>query len=177
VFLDIRMPGMDGMETLARLQAELASRERDASGLPPGPGAGASSRVRRPKIAAVSASVLRQERVRCLSAGFDAFLGKPFLVSELAGLLERLLEVSWDAASAGSAEGGAVCVSTELFERLKASARGYRVTELKQGLLELEQSGPAGASLAARLRRLAQYSRMTEAVALIEEAQVSATRR
>jgi hypothetical protein len=86
-------------------------------------------------------------------------------------LLERLLEVRWAAAEADVTEPGALAVPPELLERLKSCARGYRVTELKQGLLELEQLGPAGVALATRLRRLAQFSRMTEAIALIAEAQ------
>jgi hypothetical protein len=86
-------------------------------------------------------------------------------------LLERLLCVRWEVAEATAAASEPPHVPPDLLERLKSSARGYRVTELKQGLLELERLGPAGASLAARLRRLAQSSRMTEAVALIEEVQ------
>jgi len=152
VFLDIRMPGMDGMETLGRLKT-----------------ASAQPRPISMRFVAVSASVLGHERDRCLTSGFDAFLGKPFLVSELVALLDRLLDVTWAATESAVAEPGALTVPPELLGRLKSCARGYRVTELKQGLTELEQLGPAGAALATRLRRLAQFSRMTEAIALIEE--------
>ena len=126
---------------------------------------------RRPRFVAVSASVLGHERTRCLSAGFDAFLGKPFLVAELEELTERLLRVRWDITTPAGGASEPVRVPLELFERLKSSAAGYRVTEFKQNLLELEKLGPATAALATRLRRLAQFSRMTEAVALIEQVQ------
>ena len=92
-------------------------------------------------------------------------------MSELAALLERLLDVTWAAAELVVAEPGALTAPDGLLERLKASARGYRVTELKQALTELEQLGPADAALARRLRPLAQFSRMAEVIVLIEEVQ------
>ena len=163
VFLDIRMPGMDGMETLARLKTGSGQpRSTDLAG-------SAEPRPAGMRFVAVSASVLGRERDCCLTAGFDAFLGKPFLVSELVALLDRVLDVTWAATESAVAEPGALTVPPELLGRLKSCARGYRVTELKQGLTELEQLGPAGAALATRLRRLAQFSSMTEAIALIEE--------
>ncbi len=168
VFLDIRMPGMDGMETLARLQVELATGSEIRAGLPRPAESTSAGQVPRPRFVAVSASVLGHERARCLSAGFDAFLGKPFLVVELEELTERLLGVRWETSETAALEIEPVCVPSELFERLKSSAAGYRVTEFKQSLSELEKLGPPGAALARRLRRLAQFSRMTEAMALIE---------
>jgi CheY-like chemotaxis protein len=171
VFLDIRMPGMDGMETLARLQVEWPPGQGAEAAMSTGPEGARTPPRRRPRIVAVSASVLGHERARCLAAGFDAFLGKPFLAAELVELLERLLAVTWDAATSDAVESDRLSVPAELLERLKSSARGYRVTELKQRLLELEKLGPAGAALATRLRRLAQFSRMSEAIALIEEVQ------
>jgi CheY-like chemotaxis protein len=175
VFLDLRMPGMDGMETLGRLKEVLEGKAGAREQGPPasassddGDGEGLASPIS-VRFVAVSASVLGHERDRCLTSGFDAFLGKPFLVSELVALLDRLLDVTWAATESAVAEPGALTVPPELLGRLKSCARGYRVTELKQGLTELEQLGPAGAALATRLRRLAQFSRMTEAIALIEE--------
>jgi CheY-like chemotaxis protein len=177
VFLDIRMPDMDGMETLARLKADAEKSGLGGSLAPPACGAPGDSALasamagQRPRFVAVSASVLGHERDRCLAQGFDAFLGKPFLAAEVSELLERLLGVRWEAADRGPVEGGALTVPTELFDRLKSSARGYRVTELKEGLAELEGVGGSAAALAARLRRLARVSRMAEVLALLEEAQ------
>jgi CheY-like chemotaxis protein len=160
VFLDIRMPGMDGMETLCRMKAEL---ETPVRGEP-------SSGLRRPpRFVAVSASALGHERDRCLTSGFDAFLGKPFLVAELVEVIGRLLEVRWEIAAPEGAEGEAVKLPAGLRERLVASARGYRVTELKQGLAEVESFGAAGVVLATRLRRLAQVSQMAEVIRLLAE--------
>jgi len=168
VFLDIRMPGMDGMETLARLQTELAIGSETRTDSPRPAKSASPGRLRRPRFVAVSASVLGQQRARCLTTGFDAFLGKPFLLAELEESTARLLGVRWETSETAALECEPVCVPSELFERLKSSAAGYRVTEFKQSLSELETLGPAGAALATRLRRLAQFSRMTEAMALIE---------
>jgi len=69
VLLDVRLPDGSGLD-LAR---ELAAR------------------ASRPRVVVLSASVLPTERQAALDAGCDAFLGKPFPVEELRGLLKRLL--------------------------------------------------------------------------------------
>jgi len=92
-------------------------------------------------------------------------------VAELEELTERLLGVRWEAAEVAAVDIESVRVPSEVLERLKSSAAGYRVTEFKQSLIELDRLGPEGAALATRLRRLAQFSRMTEATALIEQVQ------
>ena len=172
VFLDIRMPGMNGMETLRRLKGNgvempdtRAPGRREECG---SVAAGAAEAAGGAKFVAVSASVLGHERERCLERGFDAFLGKPFLVEEVAAVLERLLGVEWEAEGASAGEARGVRLPVELLERLKSSAHGYRVTELKQRLTELEGLGPGPAGLARRLRRLAQRSQMGEVVAWLE---------
>lgn len=154
VFLDIRMPGMDGLETLRRMKAELEAKT-------PGPS-------HRPRFVAVSASALDHQRDECLLAGFDAFLGKPFLVGEVIEVMDRLLSVTWEVAAPRPAGTQAVVLPSDLRERLLTSARGYRVTELKQGLAEVEALGTGGTALAGRLRDLAAASRMTEVVRWLE---------
>jgi len=42
-------------------------------------------------VVAVSASVMKGERRRCLDAGFTAFVEKPFDVHQLRGLVARLV--------------------------------------------------------------------------------------
>lgn len=159
VFLDIRMPGMDGMETLRRMKAQLDERPPTESAAPPS---------RPPRFVAVSASALGHERGRCLTSGFDAFLGKPFLVAELIEVMDRLLPLRWDSVAADAGDRETLNLPGELLDRLLASARGYRVTDLKRGLTELESLGVAGVALAAHLRRLTLASRMTEVVQFLE---------
>ena len=73
ILMDLKMPGLDGFEAtrrLRRLEAENSS--------PPTP------------IIALTANALDEERRSCLTAGFDAFLLKPFDFGDLAREIERL---------------------------------------------------------------------------------------
>lgn len=71
IFLDCQMPGMDGYDTARRLRA--VERERP-----------------RPFIIALTASALPEERARCLAAGMDDLLTKPFTPSDVATSIARL---------------------------------------------------------------------------------------
>ncbi|MCS6849993.1 MAG: PAS domain S-box protein [Gemmataceae bacterium] len=73
VLLDMLMPGMDGYETAARIRA----LER-ASG-------------KRVPIVAMTALAMERDRERCLAAGMDAYLAKPFRSEELHAVIDRLL--------------------------------------------------------------------------------------
>src|SRR3546814_15018976 len=64
------MPVMDGLEATRRIRA-LAGR-------------------RQPRICAMSASVLDEERQACIDAGMDRHLSKPFRRAELAALLDDI---------------------------------------------------------------------------------------
>lgn len=71
VLLDLDLPLVDGFETFRRLRAD-----PDTAGT---------------TVVAVSASVMKGERRRCLDAGFAAFVEKPFDVHELRRLVARLV--------------------------------------------------------------------------------------
>ncbi len=73
ILMDLRMPGLDGLEATRRLR-----RLERESRSPPTP------------IIALTASGLEDERRSCRSAGFDAFLVKPFDFAHLAREIERL---------------------------------------------------------------------------------------
>jgi CheY-like chemotaxis protein len=129
VFLDIRMPGVDGLETARRIME--------------GCGAG------RPKLVAISASVLAHEKERSRSTGFDGFLGKPFRLEQVCGCLGDLLGVEFDyeTEQAGEAEETGVeefdcsMVPRAVFEELEAAAREFSVTQLKRCCDSLEKMG------------------------------------
>ena len=71
MFMDCDMPGMDGLEATRRLRA------REAAGCP------------RVPIIAVTADALAGDRERCLAAGMDDYLPKPFGADALADVLAR----------------------------------------------------------------------------------------
>jgi CheY-like chemotaxis protein len=71
VFMDVHMPEMDGLEATRRIVEKWPRHER-------------------PPIFAMTASVLEDERERCLEVGMEGFVTKPVNVKELAALLEKL---------------------------------------------------------------------------------------
>jgi two-component system cell cycle response regulator DivK len=72
VLMDIRLPGIDGIQALRRLRAEVATR-----GIP---------------VMAMTASVMAGDRQRVLDAGFDAFQSKPIKLKDFLAVVEELLE-------------------------------------------------------------------------------------
>jgi signal transduction histidine kinase/DNA-binding response OmpR family regulator len=70
VLMDVQMPGMDGLEATRRIRAEL----------PPG---------RQPRIVAMTANVLREQREACQAAGMDDFVQKPVTFVALRAALSR----------------------------------------------------------------------------------------
>src|SRR5207302_5901768 len=72
VLMDIRLPGIDGIEAFRRLRAEQATRE-----IP---------------IMAMTASVMTADRRRITDAGFDAYESKQIKGNDFGGAVERLLQ-------------------------------------------------------------------------------------
>ncbi len=72
VLMDIRLPGIDGMEALRQLRAEPTTRE-----IP---------------VMAMTASVMSEDRQKIMAAGFDAYQCKPIEVSDFVAAIAQLLE-------------------------------------------------------------------------------------
>jgi CheY-like chemotaxis protein len=72
ILMDCQMPEMDGFEATARIRA----RE----------GRTGASRI---PIVALTANVMRGDRERCLTAGMDDYLAKPFKKVELVAMISR----------------------------------------------------------------------------------------
>jgi signal transduction histidine kinase/CheY-like chemotaxis protein len=70
ILMDVQMPEMDGIEATRQVQLRV----------PP---------TRRPRVVALTAGVLPEERQRCLAAGMDEFVDKPIVASRLVAALER----------------------------------------------------------------------------------------
>lgn len=71
VLMDVQMPEMDGLETTRHL-VENYSREK------------------RPLIVAMTANAMESDRQRCLEAGMDTFISKPFVMDELIELISNI---------------------------------------------------------------------------------------
>jgi two-component system cell cycle response regulator DivK len=72
VLMDIRLPGIDGIEALRRLRAEPMTRE-----IP---------------VMAMTASVMTEDRQKIMGAGFDAYQSKPINVTDFVAAVAQLLE-------------------------------------------------------------------------------------
>ena len=72
ILMDIRLPGIDGIEALGQLRAEPATRE-----IP---------------VLAMTASVMTEDRQKVMDAGFDAFQSKPIKVKDFVIAVAQLLE-------------------------------------------------------------------------------------
>ncbi len=71
MLLDVRMPEIDGLEVARRVRAELPKN-------------------RQPRIVAMTANALPEDRHACLEAGMDDFLAKPVRLEELSAALAKV---------------------------------------------------------------------------------------
>jgi len=80
VLMDVQLPGIDGVEALARLR-----RDARTSAIP---------------VLALTAQAMQSDRERFLNAGFDGYLSKPVDVTELvAAVREHCTRGSWHSGS------------------------------------------------------------------------------
>ncbi len=70
IFMDVQMPEMDGYEATQRLR--LLEGEK-----------------RRTPIIALTASAVEGDKEKCLEAGMDDYISKPFQISELEEMINR----------------------------------------------------------------------------------------
>jgi len=157
VFLDIRMPEMDGPQVLEKICAEYG-RE----GV---------------KVIAVSASVLDHQRHSYLEAGFDRFIAKPFRPEEIYTCLAELLGVRFEyappeastAVETSTIEPSDVVLPESLWKNLHDAVKIHNISALNQHLDKVNALGTAGEQLTALLRQLNQQYDMKAIAAVLDE--------
>lgn len=87
VFMDMMMPEMDG------ITATRAIRTSETG-------------LRRTPVIAVTASVEREDERKCVDAGMDAFLSKPFTLPQIRDLVGRFSQSRFNGAHAGGLDSG-----------------------------------------------------------------------
>jgi len=142
VFMDWRLPTIDGLEALRRIRAQYGERG--------------------PKVVILTADVLNESRQEALAAGADDFLGKPYEEDELYAMLERHLGIRFarEEASVAAPPRGSDLTPADL-AGLSAAVRAELVTAAvslnhERIVAALGRIAAENAELAARLRRLAE---------------------
>ncbi|MFH1568574.1 MAG: response regulator [Gemmatimonadota bacterium] len=125
VLMDVQMPEMDGLEATRRVRRELAAASQ-------------------PRIVAMTANAMQEDREECLAAGMDDYLSKPIRIAELTAALQRAASPRPGAASgpvAAAAPGGASTAAApsvldlERFAALQASL-GSRAAAMVPALVQ-----------------------------------------
>ncbi len=138
VFVDLRMPGMDGITTAKAL------REAGSTIVP--------------KLVSHSACVFAHERRECELAGFDDVLPKPFRLERIGDVLVRLLGVSFANPKASRVPVVTPFVATGFslpssqLSGLKAAAEIGDFAAVRRFLDEIEQQESGGVEFAQALR-------------------------
>ena len=141
VFMDIRMPDMDGSETRRRLVEEHGD---DAM-----------------RIVTVTASAFEHQRRAFLDEGFNAYIDKPLRMGQLYACLADQLGVEFERGPAeerqtrpSAADWGALVLPKDLAEGLDEALTLQSVTDLRRHIAALEKLGKSGGLLAAHLSDL-----------------------
>ncbi|MCZ7653653.1 MAG: response regulator [Rhodocyclaceae bacterium] len=152
VLMDCQMPEMDGFEAARRIRRREAEKGVPAAA--------------RQLIVAVTANAIEGDRERCLAAGMDDYLSKPFSKADLHALLSRWLAAGKPAAADHSAPVpvghadvreeavDADTIDETVLDRLAALQRPGKVGVVEQVVgLYLDDSGRALVTLREALSR------------------------
>lgn len=144
VFMDIRMPVMDGLAAIKKIRSKYSSEQL--------------------KCIAVTASTLQHSSEYYLQAGFDLFISKPFRFDEIYHAVKNILginiqqqenlETPIEDSAQDIMPAPKLDLDRELIQKLLQAAEYSQLTELKNLLTQLEEYGSAGEIVAHHLELL-----------------------
>jgi CheY-like chemotaxis protein/HPt (histidine-containing phosphotransfer) domain-containing protein len=145
ILMDCEMPVMDGIEATRRIR----EIEAMTQALP-----GSAGPHRRIPIVALTAHALNEVRAKCLEAGMNDFLVKPFDDQQLAKTLERWLEKSSSGAAVAAHPCGAAVqssvdeavvrvIDTAVTDRLRALDRKGGRSRLGRAVTRFVETAPS----------------------------------
>ena len=153
IFMDIRMPEMDGPVTLQHIF------DRHGKGAT--------------KIVAVTASVFDHQRQRYFTMGFDDFIDKPIRAERIYECLAKHLNATFDFTTNNTppseADWADLTLSAELYQKFQNAISTHSITDLRQHISELENLGEQEQHLANHLRTLAQAFNIEEMKTVLSE--------
>jgi signal transduction histidine kinase/CheY-like chemotaxis protein len=151
IFMDIRMPNLDGTQARARIAEALGD---DC-----------------PKIVAVTASAFNHQRQQFLDDGFDEFIDKPFRKEAIFACLGDVLGARFEFAGAPTPATQAPTESQQslwrealsdgIRQRLMDAAAQHNASGLRNILAELAAAGGASAAVAGHLSEITRGYNMT----------------
>lgn len=160
IFMDIRMPVMDGIEAVKRIKKKYAQQI---------------------VCVAVTASVVDNPAENDSSSGFDDYISKPYRFEAVFECLKKYLDIDFEHNNTSAAKNHDSATLTINFQRCRVSpllcdrllqaSKEYALTQLQALLRELEQCGSEEKKLGQRLKQLmAQYDKQAM-IALLEQLQ------
>ena len=159
VFMDIRMPVMDGIEAITKIRQKYSSEQL--------------------KCIAVSASNMQHKTEYYYEKGFDLFVSKPFnfdaiyyAISEILGVELQSYEIDNNASSVSQlkvVEKPSIKLEKNFAEQLKQAAEYGQLTELNKLLSKLSEYGQQGEQVAKHLQALINTADLNGILKYIEE--------
>jgi signal transduction histidine kinase/CheY-like chemotaxis protein len=158
VFMDLRMPVMDGFQALEAMKKEFHPH---------------------PKLIAISASAFEYQRESTLIKGFDDFIPKPFRIENIFNCLTKLLGVEFlkeevipppkKMTTEILPPLSKIQLPGEILNRLKSAADLSNLTDLKLCMKDLQSLDEDGQSLLKHLNPLASKFDMAGILTLLEQ--------
>ncbi|NQZ11434.1 MAG: response regulator, partial [Algicola sp.] len=144
IFMDVRMPLMDGVQAFKHIQQDFKDRC--------------------PTCIVVTAHAMQSDVEHYLHQGFDHYIAKPFRFEAIYECIHHLLDVDFlyenedEDEPAQAADTTDFCIPPALYQSIKRSADEYEVSKLEDCLIELGNMGTPGKQLADTLNKyLASY--------------------
>jgi PAS domain S-box-containing protein len=162
IFMDIRMPVMDGREAITKIQEEF------------GPD--------RFKIVTLTASAMQHDREEYLKMGSDEVVLKPFQINEIFDCLKNLLNIDYTYSEtlqkntepkvAHSMDYSQVYIPKAIHDSLKEAAKLHHVTGIRQSLPLLTEWGKEGEKLADNLNLCLKSYDMKKILSILDQVNI-----